>query len=164
MSRSAGKHTHDSEEPHKSSLPKRDQADPAQFLYEAFAEAKNWDEGPSRRIGGRMKRWNDLSTYDRAAWRKLLQFVLTSGGSIPVPPPSPESVTIAASDTSGETYALVTIQKHLLTDEYAMRKVQEDISTTLTRLQEDLAKALKKNSPDDEPAETPEQNNGPVGA
>lgn len=68
--------------------------EPAQLMYETYSKAKGFRTHGDAPQSRPMKKWHELSTYDRQAWRVLMGEMITAGGRIPVPVPNEDEVAL----------------------------------------------------------------------
>jgi hypothetical protein len=101
-------------------------SEPAELLYRDFAEAREWSDGPR----GRMKRWTELSVYDRHAWRVLKDNILSGGGKLPLEAPAPGTVALTISED--DCYVTVQVSRESLKSP-GVKKALQDADQELDR-------------------------------
>jgi hypothetical protein len=78
-------------------VPKRARSEPAELIYDSFCKAKQGLNANNPKQPP-MKNWNQLSVYDRAAWRVLMREMATAAGKIPVSVPESDEVMLTLSE------------------------------------------------------------------
>lgn len=129
--------------------------DPARFLYEAFAEAKGWQD--PRIPSGKMKKWEELSVHDRKAWASVNEHMIQASGHISMRLPPEDGETVAILRRRGQVFAVEEVPLTSLVRIADVRKVLAVLDAELQRLEVEYADAAlrKWNINEPHPFEAP---------
>jgi hypothetical protein len=120
--------------------------DPARFLYEAFAEAKDW-----RDAHGPMKKWEALSIHDRRAWASVNEHMFSASGHISIRLPPEDGETVHILRRRGQVFAMSEVSLEALAKIADVRRVLASLDEELRRLSKEYAEAQTRKWHIDEP-------------
>lgn len=104
--------------------------EPAELVYGTWVKA----HGAGNTL--RFKRWHELSTYDRQAWRVVMSEMITAAGKIPVPIPQEDHVALGIHE--GTIY----ISHEIAISECkspALKKLLSEMRAELNRISEEVS-------------------------
>jgi hypothetical protein len=110
--------------------------DPAQFLYEAFAESLGW-----RNAHGPMKKWESLSVHDRKAWASVNSHMISASGHISMRLPPEDGETVLIMRRRGQVFAVSEVALEALAKIADVRRVLASLDEELRRLSREYAEA-----------------------
>lgn len=116
--------------------------DPARFLYEAFAESKEWRD--PRIPSGKMKKWEELSVHDRRAWAAVNEHMIQASGHISLRLPPEDGETVAILRRRGNVFAVEEVPLTSLVKIADVRKNLAALDAELQRLEAEYADAELK--------------------